>query len=804
MILLAVFGASFSALAFEVLLARIFSITQWHHLSFMVVSIALFGFAASGSVLSLLEGIRSGALTERFLQRTVLLLCILFPASLLLALAGLNRLPMDYFRLLFEPIQAIYLLLVYLLLVLPFLFAGGVISIAYVLCQHQPGWVYFASMTGSALGACTPAALLNITGEAGVLAMTAWAPLAVLGVGLPFYLRQEPPRGRRGKAFTVLVVTSAAACAALTCVSTLGDGSPAHWRMSEYKYRSQVLSFPDTRIEESVSDIRGLIETVRGPHLRFAPGLSLKYTDPLPSVKAVLTDGDQPFFLYDTRFAKGMEFARATLSYSGYEIAGRSDKALVIAGGGGGLAIPCALASGAGSIRILQRDPHLADITRRHYGLDVINTNPRSYLAQTRASFDVIHIEAWGATVPGANALHQDHLLTVEALTDCVRHLTPGGVLIISRKLLLPPSDSLRLWATAREALAQTGETSPERCLAVLRNWDTFTLAAARQPLRDPARVLEFARRYNFDVVYLSGVGESEANRFNVFDAPFHFQEIRRLENAYREGRPDDFFSAYVLDTAPRSDLRPFPGRSIKWLRIGDLYKALGSRLHVLFLSGEVVVALVFCEALLVAALLLLAPAAAVSKKDPAATRSSTLYFWGIGTGFIFGELLLVHAGTFFLGDPVISLALVLTVLLASSGLGGLWAQRRGPKGIKPALAASALGLLLAATGLWMFSRQVLALDEPWRSAALSLAVLIPGFAMGIPFPLGMRFLLQRPVDRAFAWAVNGCASVLGSIATAQIAISAGFEWLLAAAVISYALALGGVRRSWPNSPIPP
>ncbi|MGE5257570.1 MAG: hypothetical protein ACM3KE_12910 [Hyphomicrobiales bacterium] len=795
MILLAVFAVSFSALAFEVLLARIFSITQWHHLSFMVVSIAMFGFGASGSVLSLSDRIRSGMTAERSLHRAVPLLCILFPASLLLAFAGLNRLPMDYFRLLYEPIQAIYLLLAYLLLVLPFLFAGGVVSIAYMLYQHRPGWIYFASMTGSALGAGAPAVLLPVAGEVGVLALTAWAPLVVLGFGLPSYLRREPRRDRRDTAFVLLVVVSAVACTALTGLMTFRGGKPIHWRMSEYKYRSQVLSFPDTRIDASVSDIRGLIDTVQGPHLRYAPGLSLKYTEPLPPVKAVLTDGDQPFFLYDTRVAKDLRFAAATLSFSGYEFAARVGRVLVIEGGGGGLAIPCALAADAGSILVVQRDPHLAEITRRHYSLEVITANPRSYLAQTRGVFDVIHIESWGATVPGAGALQQDHLLTVEALAAYFRHLDPGGVMIISRRLLLPPSDSLRLWATAREALARIGQASPEQCLAVLRNYDTFTLVAARQPLRDHSRILEYARHWNFDVIYLAGAGESEANRFSVFDAPFHFREIRQLEEAFQEGRPQDFFSAYLLDVEPRDDLRPFPGRFIKWLRVGDLYRAVGSRLHVLFLSGEMVVALVFFEALLVAALLLLVPAAAVSRKDPAATRASTLYFWGIGTGFIFGELLLVHAGTFFLGDPVVSLALVLTVLLASSGLGGLWAHRHGPGAIKPALLASGLSLMAAASGLWIFAHQVLALDEPWRYAVLSLVVILPGLAMGVPFPLGMRFLMQRSVDRAFAWAVNGCASVLGAIATAQIAISAGFEWILAAAVISYGLAFFGVRR---------
>jgi hypothetical protein len=53
MLLTAIFFVSLSTLAFEVLLTRVFAIGQWNHLSFMVISIALFGFGASGSFLGL-------------------------------------------------------------------------------------------------------------------------------------------------------------------------------------------------------------------------------------------------------------------------------------------------------------------------------------------------------------------------------------------------------------------------------------------------------------------------------------------------------------------------------------------------------------------------------------------------------------------------------------------------------------------------------------------------------------------------------------------------------------------------------
>ncbi len=54
-----VFLTSLSAIAFEILLTRIFSISQWHHLSFMVISIALFGMATSGVYLSISESRRT-------------------------------------------------------------------------------------------------------------------------------------------------------------------------------------------------------------------------------------------------------------------------------------------------------------------------------------------------------------------------------------------------------------------------------------------------------------------------------------------------------------------------------------------------------------------------------------------------------------------------------------------------------------------------------------------------------------------------------------------------------------------------
>ena len=564
---------------------------------------------------------------------------------------------------------------------------------------------------------------------------------------------------------------------------------------SEFKFLSQIRSFPGTRVVATSTDIRGRVDRVESPHLRFAPGLSLRHTEPPPHAAAVLTDGDRPVFLYDRHSVGAASFARNTLSFAGYELHNSPGSVLILLAGGG-LAVPCALASGADRIRILHANPHVADQIRTNYGLPVAAGNPRSHLAQSAERFDIVHVESWGATMPGADALDQDHLLTIEAFSEYLRRLAPGGVLIVSRRLLLPPADSLRLWAAAREALGREGSAHPERCIVILRGWDTYTLLVFREPLTDLIPLQEIARRGNFDVMYAHGVDETLSNRYNVFDAPYHFREHLRLESALNASAAEDYFRDYVLDVAPQSDLQPFPGHFLRWRRLPDLYRMLGSRLHAFGLSGEVMVAVALTEAALICALLLLLPLRAISRKKEIISLSGTLFFLGIGAGFMLAELLFVYLGTFFLGDPVVSLTLTLAGTLVSSGLGGLWTGRRTPALLPASLAAAALALVLAAAGLMLFSSELLALPALARGSLLLLAVMLPGFVMGMAFPLGMRHLAQSPPAKSYAWAANGCASVLASILSAQIAISAGFAWVLAAAVLSYGVAFLAVLKT--------
>ena len=56
---------SAATLAFEITLTRVFSVAQFYHFAFMIVSLALLGFGASGTVLTLFPQMAGRALWRK-------------------------------------------------------------------------------------------------------------------------------------------------------------------------------------------------------------------------------------------------------------------------------------------------------------------------------------------------------------------------------------------------------------------------------------------------------------------------------------------------------------------------------------------------------------------------------------------------------------------------------------------------------------------------------------------------------------------------------------------------------------------
>ena len=841
MALALVFAVSTASLALEALLARYFALTQWHHLSFMVISVALLGFSASGAYLNLAAGGRRWRDTHlaspggvvRAMQRTAAAMAVSSAAMFVV----LRVLPLDFFRIPGEPLQLLFLAVSYLACAVPFFFAGLVTAIAFAAGMERPGAVYAAAMGGSAVGVLLPLALLPLAGLRAALVIPALALL-------PPALLPGPAAatgGRAARRGRLLLPALALPAAVLGAALVLGH--PAlEPRPGPYKYLSHVLRFPDTRQVARHDTIRGRIDEVAGPTIRFAPGLSLGAGIVVPAQRALVRDGDAALFVVEDAAASGPTqgdgpgggedagaWLRAIHPAAALHLGAAPRSALVLQEGGGVL-LAAALSM---SSRVLVAEPssvlarRLRDLPPTATAeLQVVVDEPRALvrrLVRGGQRFGVVLVEDWGASLAGAESHAQEPLLTVQAFRDYLALLEPGGVLSVSRRLLLPPSNAPRLAAVAVQALPPAARSSPRNHLAMIRNWDSFTLLVSARPWPPDvvARLRSFSAGHGFDLVALPGLRPDETNRFNRLAEPFHALAVAQvLETmqadstatatarsrpgpapdersrgiaprwAPRSARAPAALGAGLVDLRPPTDDRPFFNRFVRWSRLADFQRATGGRLYGLLLSGDVVALAVLAEALLLALVLLAIPWLRAARRPAAAPAAALVgYFLAIGLGFILMELMLIQRLTVALGDPVVSFKVVLGALLVWSAAGGLASERIAPDRAWPALCVAAV-VVLACTVAGVFAVPwLLGLTRVARVAAIVVLLAPLGAAVGVAFPLGLRLLAPDPPARALAWAANGCASVVGAVASTLLAVAHGIAALGLVAVAGYACA---------------
>ena len=138
---------SASSLAYELTLMRLFSIVQWYHLAYMVISIALLGFAASGTLLAIVQRSGTGSLGDghyvRLFSIISFMLFIFIVASFYLA----QGLPFTPFELVWQKKQYVYLAGYYALFFIPFFLAGSFIGLNFMRFKQTVSYTHLTLPT---------------------------------------------------------------------------------------------------------------------------------------------------------------------------------------------------------------------------------------------------------------------------------------------------------------------------------------------------------------------------------------------------------------------------------------------------------------------------------------------------------------------------------------------------------------------------------------------------------------------------------------------------------------------------------
>jgi hypothetical protein len=764
--------SSFAALLLELALTRLFSVVLFYHFAFLAISIALLGLGAGGVFAyvrrSTLARVDTRALSARLCCwnavaiPVVLGIVLHIPVSLALTWNNLLRLAA-----------------MYLAAAIPFLLTGILFSVVFAREAGTITRLYGADLLGGALACLGVVPLLNWVGGPNAILFSA-AAMALAG-----FLWAPSPITQR--------VAGVLAAALLALIAINHDGRRIDVIYAKGMFRDK--SWVEFARWNAISRVEVDNQGNNG--------------------KAIVIDADASTYVMnvDPHAWQGTDWQRNLMS-APPALANvlRPHGEYAIIGPGGGVDVLRALANGSPNVTGIEINPIIANtIMRDRYAdysfhlyqrpeVHLHVTDGRSFIRNATQLFDVVQmtlVDTWASTAAGAFALSENSLYTVDAFRDYFEHLKPDGMIAITRWEFRQPREALRVVSVATEALHQLGVADPAR---------HFIVASQGDLNEDGIAVVVLAKKTPFTAEEEQAVRlhlESH-NKLAALYLPF---EARQNPFAALIARndPAGFAREYPYNVAPVSDDAPFFFFTLKTDQIlhgVGLRRGIDWKVNL----GVVVLGIVFVISVVAVVAFLVLPMALRGGRQRALP---VLYFVAVGLGYILVEIAFIQRFVLFLGHPTYALTVVIFLLLLSSGGGSLFSRRCLPDASRGWIP---LVLLIAAISLYtgVLTHLLSALIGLSFEAKLIVSgvVLVPlGFAMGMPFPTGLRSFAQapgldlpapelgEPTNTAgnaveWAWAMNAASSVLGSVLAMVVAIHFGLNVTLACGAAAYLLAL--------------
>lgn len=817
-----VFFVSAGLLGFELSLMRVLLVASWHHFAFIVVSIALVGFGASGTALTLLR-----ARIEGHGALILFLLVTAAAVSMPLCLGLAQHVPVEA-RLMPALLwrQLVCWLIYWTLLGIPFLLGAAAIGLALMLAKDRVAGTYAANLLGSAAGLSVATFAMTVLPPIRLaVVMATVVCLGVLGMAPLFH-----GAGRKRYVGTVL------ACAAF--ITSYAVREPQRIRMDPYKFGAYVRRLEQQGEAERVGTAlgpRAVVEAYRGVMFHDLPFLSGGTTPPPMSV--LVADGHYAGSVLEVDARESASVMENTLTAFPYVLSQPRPRVLLL-GEQGGTNIWLASRHEAKVIQVVRPNPAITKLLRgplARFGgavLDlpsvrVATAEPRHFVEHSRERFDVIQLasmEGFAAGSGGVGGLAEELLVTVEGVAACLEHLTEGGLVFAARGIQTPARDNLKLFATFIAALRRVGVARPENHLVIVRDYlGVCTLAKASPWSPDEiVRVRRACARRDLTPIWFPGITPEELNTPDALTGPpntagdwYHHAATRLFGTSAEE-----FFDEWLFHVEPATDDRPFFLDFCKLARLRELQDVFGdvwmtrTELAFPFVVAAIGVIGVVAALLTVLPLVFLRPTHAHGGAAP-----TLAYFAAIGLGYIMLEMTFLSRMTRWIGDPVTAAAITFAAFLLFSGFGSMTAQRIFGRNslsehARNRWAAPARSLPLIGLGVVVVGALTLMLTEALtgtvgarsyttRCTIGFLTIAPVGYLMGFLMPAGLQRLHRgAPGLIPWAWGVNGFASVLAAPLAVATAMTYGYRIAGMIALALYLVPTAAFARL-PSSPTP-
>jgi spermidine synthase len=745
----------------------------------MVISVALLGFGAAGTVLSLAK--------KFLLEKSEILLPGLMTLSglsmaLSVSIAQAEIIRFDSYLLFADFTHLWKLLITYLLFFIPFFLGALAIGIIFLKYIDKIGTLYFANMLGSGLG-----------GVAAVFLMWIFLPekLPAVIAAIAFFAGLVIVSKKQRTSFTIIVTITVAVLAFMYI-------TPARLNLSEYKSLSKTLNLPDSKIILKESSPYGLIEIVTAPYLRYAPGLSIKFPGVVSVENAAFNNGEWigPLISKKNDSLHYLLFTTEMLAFRTGE-----RKNVLVLGAGTGRQVKIALLNDAERITSVEQNKALTNLLDGKLASKVDslfndnsvrpqNISPRTFLLSAKQKFDLLMlpiIDAFGGS-SGMYALQEQYLLTTESFNEMLNTLNRNGAICISTYIDYPYRNPLKILATFAEVFERKKIDNPEKYIAAIKNWNTITFLIKKDPVSssESDSIRSFCSRMNFDPVLLPDITEAERERFNKLQDTSLYSMLDRILQSKEER--EKLYVEYPFNIKSAADNQPYFSQFLQWKTIPLLADLFGNQSVPFFEVGYLLLYLTFIQIVLLALLLIVVPLLKIGFKGGNKLRTLS-YFSGLGLGYMFIEIILIQQFTLYFGNIIYAAALVVCLMLISSGFGSLVSQKLTPKPYRIILIISIIifSLLIYTLFLSGWLKTTIGFSLTAKIILSFLFITPPAFFMGMPFPLGLKMISTTNDSLIpWAWGINGVFSVVSVVLAAIIAVELGFVWVMVFAIAAY------------------
>ncbi|MDH7604097.1 MAG: hypothetical protein QHH13_04280, partial [Melioribacter sp.] len=742
LVYLSLFILSLTIVSFEIISTRISSVIFVYNYAFIILSFAILGLGCGGIYSFYKIKIKEKDNLNEIVFR--ILLYYTFSLAGFIILVILFSITNHF--------------VFFVLLIIPFFFAGILYSVFFEYYSEIISRLYAADLIGAAFGAFIPIFLIKFFGATNSVLFLS---LLMLLLSLLFKYNKSTKKIELIPFVALLILFVNGKN------EFLGKVPIGNFPEKDFYY-----VYPDLNVKANIIDSRwsifGRADLVQYSHQDIVRQL---FIDGAAGTQMYRFNGDTK---NPDRTLLRLLFSHSTTIPFLFLNENQKDSILII-GPGGGKEVLISLLSGIRKIIGVEINPDFVDIVKSHSkfnggiynnfsNVEIIVKEGRHYVKQSNKKFDII-LMALPSTEQLQNidalAMSENYLLTSEALYDYMNIMTNEGMLILT---LHNKWELLRLIVTAVKTFERIGISNIDavKHIIVLEDEYAPTVVIKKLPftineINDLKNKLKNFPK-NFPQITFLPYDEN-VNVNNSFINEF----LINLSNNNIDLK--NFINNHPFDINPVVDDRPFFYKiskllpdEIKWVLISIL---------------AINIALFFA-------------AYSSFKREKnfikiRRLRKILLLFALIGIGFMIIEISLFQKLILYVGSPTISLSILLFAVLTGMGLGSRFREKifeiENYQRLKIICALIILyGFVVFFFGQYLF-RYLLLFNQYFVITMMILLILPLGVLLGFLFPSLISLLKKNNLDKYIPWmyGINAVTSVLGSVAAYSLSMLTGF-----------------------------